>query len=415
MPIGTLPWVRNPALPDAVRNLAATPSFYGLVMWIAGFLVYYYGPIPWNRPTGNFWVVYISVAFCFLLSSLFSIGILNRTAHSPSGWWVIRNSRTTSFYSIIILHLVGFAGVAKYVVDFGRSMGDIRMFQHAFVYESYLIRMEAETTTSYGFQISYIGWIAVGFSLLYKSPQAWKKRVVLLASLLQFSINIVFIDRTRPTWIIFTGLILLVITSRSLTTKRLLGLVALIPLTLVCLFVLIGSWIGKTDFNEAFKSEDKVSVLEGPIYYVGCGFAYLNWASDHVDRSTEFAQRTLYPFYRVWEVFDRSKKPPSQINEFVNVPLPTNVGTFIEPFIRDGGLLLAMAGALMHSFISDIMAMVLRRQGSPMGLFLLANLCFVNFIGFFTPKINTFPVWFFVAIWALLSFLSIFNPSRVRY
>lgn len=384
-------------------------------MWVTAFLLYYYGPIPWNRPTESLWVVFLTVAFAFLFSTLFSIFILNRPAHTPPGWWIVRNSTTTGFYFILALHIVGFVGVAIYVSDFGRSMGNITQFQQALVYQSYLIRMEAESTTSYGFQVSYFGWIAVGFSLLYQSPVLWKKRVLVVVAMTQLAANMVFIDRTRPTWIIFTSIVLLVITSRRLTMKRLGVLLAVIPTLLLALFITIGAWIGKTDFNEAFKSDEKVSVFEGPIYYVSCGFAYLSWASDHIDPSPEVAQRTLYPLYRIWEVFDRSKKPPSQINEFVNVPLPTNVGTLIEPFIRDGGLILAIAGALLHSFGFDVLALLLRRQGSPIGLFLLANLCFVNFIGFFTPKINTFPIWLFVGLWLLVSFMDTLNPNRVRH
>jgi len=407
--------MRQQALPDAVRNLAATPSFYGLVMWVAAYLIYYYGPIPWNRPTASLWIVFFTVAFCFLFSTLFSLYFLNRPAHTPPGWWLVRNSRTTGFYFVMALHAVGFVGVGTYISDFGRSMGDIAQFQQAFVYQSYLIRQEAEGTTSYGFQISYIGWIAIGFSLLYQSPVLWKKRVLIVLSLIQLGSNLAFIDRTRPTWIVFTSIMLLVITSRTLSLKRLSALIALAPVFIVALFILIGGWIGKTDFNEAFKSDEKASVLEGPIYYVSCGFAYLSWASDNIEPSPEIAQRTLYPLYRIWELFDRTKKPPSQIGDFVNVPLPTNVGTLIEPFIRDGGLLFAIAGAVLHSFGFDVLALILRRQGSPIGLFLLANLCFVNFIGFFTPKINTFPIWLFVGLWLLISFTKTINPNRVRH
>jgi oligosaccharide repeat unit polymerase len=404
-----------PAMPDKIRNLASTPSAYGLITWVLGFLTYYYGPIPWNRPTPDLWVVFSVVTICFLLSLLVSISILNRPDYSPRGWWVVQNDRRVGFYLIAVLHLIGLTGIAKYIVDFGRSMGDIFQFKQAFLYESYLIRREAEATSSYGFQISYFGWIAIGLSLLYKSSNVWKSRTLLLLSLLQLVANVSFIDRTRPTWIIFTGLLLVVLTSRSLTISRLLGVATMIPVLLIALFVSIGSWIGKTDFNEAFKGDNRFSILEGPIYYVSCGFAYLNWASLNVDSSTDFGQRTFYPVYRVWEIFDKSKRPPSQINDFVDVPLPTNVGTLAEPFIRDGGLLFVLVGALTHSFLFDIMATILRRQRSALGLYLLTNLCFINFIGFFTPKLNSFPVWFLFGSWILLSALKIFDPDRIRY
>jgi oligosaccharide repeat unit polymerase len=406
--------VNHPVLPDKVRNLAATPSVYGFIVWVLAFLLYYNGPIPWNRPTANLWIIFIIGTVCFLSSALFSAFVLNTKAFTPAGWWIVRSARQPSLYFILALHLAGLLGVGKYIADFGRSMGDIALFQEALIYQSHLIRMEAESATSYGFQLSYFGWVAIGLSILYKSPYAWKKRAVMVLSLIQLCTNMVFIDRTRPSWIIFVGIVLIIITSYRLSTKRLVALALSVPAGFILLFVVIGAWIGKTDFNEAFKSNSTVSVLEGPIYYASCGFAYLSWASDSIEPSPEIAQRTLYPLYRVWEVFDPSRKPPSQINEFVNVPMPTNVGTLIEPFLRDGGLLFAFVGALIHSFGFDLLAAVLRRQGSVFGFFLLANLCFVNFIGFFTPKFNTFPIWLFFLIWLLASLFSVIDPSRVR-
>ena len=188
-------------------------------MWVSAFLLYYYGPIPWNPPTESLWIVFLTGAVCFLLSALFSIFVLNARAHTPVGWWVIRPKLLPGYYPTLAMHLVGFVGIGTYVSDFGRSMGDLNSFQQAFVYQSYLIRMEAENTTSYGFQVSYFGWVAIGLSLLYKSPSVWKKRILILFSLIQLVANTVFIDRTRPTWIIFTAVVLFVITSHRLNFR----------------------------------------------------------------------------------------------------------------------------------------------------------------------------------------------------
>src|SRR5439155_17556648 len=90
--------------------------------------------------------------------------------------------------------------------------------------------------------------------------------------------------------------------------------------------------------------------------------------------------------------------PPSQINEYFSMPFTTNVGTFLEPFYRDGGFTFAFAAILVHSFGLDWLGLALLRSGRRLALFAWANLCFVTFISFFTPKITGFPTWLFTGL-----------------
>ena len=361
------------------------------------------------------WLVFWATAGFFSVSLAMSLMLFPERLTPRLRPWQHSKMGLGVFAWCVIAHGIGFLGIVKYVVDYGASLGSVGDFGSLLIYESYKIRQANEVTTSIGFQVSYIGWIAIGLSLLSGGQGTWQKRIVYALCGLQFLCNCLFIDRTRPTWILFICFICIVYMSQRISRKTMLFYLGGLPLFFVTLFIIIGAWIGKTDFSKAFMSDNKAQILEGPIYYASCGFAYLNWAVDHVDPSRLFLERSLYPAYKVYSLIDPTKLPMSQVNEFVSVPLPTNVGTFIEPFIRDAGLVFAVFGMIVHSFIFDFLAAYLRRQGSAIGIFLLGNICFTTFIGFFTPKANSFPIWLFILVWLLSGFVATFVDQRHQY
>jgi hypothetical protein len=382
--------------PEFIRILISTPSFYGLVTWVPAFTLYNLGPIPWNEASGNLWLMFWMLTLGYAFSLAVSVNLHRDFA--PSGWWH-KADRGTTLNFLLLLHTLGFIGVALYVWDFSASLGGVSIFGDALLHESHRIRWEAEITTSRGFQISYFGWAAIVLTWFLKDvSKSWRGIAITLA-LLQFVGNLLFIDRTRPTWLLFAILLTGIIRVRKASVSRYITRLALLPILFFGIFVGIGAWVGKTDFNEAFKTSERQSIFEGPIYYATCGFAYLGWALDVNEYSRNAGERVLYPLYRVWMIFDPSKAPPSQINEFVNVPMPTNVGTLLEPYVRDGGISFALLGMLVHSLGLDFLALIVKRRFSPFGAFFLVNLCFINSIGFFTPKLNSFPVWLFAVAW----------------
>jgi oligosaccharide repeat unit polymerase len=88
------------------------------------------------------------------------------------------------------------------------------------------------------------------------------------------------------------------------------------------------------------------------------------------------------------------EQPPPPVLEFMSVPHLTNVGTFLEPFLRDGGWIFILAGILLHSFVFDKIAMGVLKRITPMGVIIIATLCFINFMAFFVPKIVSTATWF---------------------
>jgi hypothetical protein len=55
-------------------------------------------------------------------------------------------------------------------------------------------------------------------------------------------------------------------------------------------------------------------------------------------------------------------------------------------------------GILLHSAGLDAVGYWLLRSRRPLALFAWANICFVTFLAFFTPKLNNFPTWLFLIL-----------------
>jgi uncharacterized membrane protein len=90
------------------------------------------------------------------------------------------------------------------------------------------------------------------------------------------------------------------------------------------------------------------------------------------------------------------------INEFYGQPYKTNVGTFLEPFYRDFGFFYMILGVIVHSFFLNYIAIFFLKINTPYSLFLVSNICIINFFSFFTPKLNNFPIWMFIGIGLIL-------------
>jgi len=78
--------------------------------------------------------------------------------------------------------------------------------------------------------------------------------------------------------------------------------------------------------------------------------------------------------------------------------MPTNVGTFLEPLYRDGGVPLVFVGIFLHTFGFGWLGTWLLRFPSAVTLAGWSTLCFCNAMAFFTPKFNNSPTWLFLAL-----------------
>ncbi|NMG73935.1 oligosaccharide repeat unit polymerase [Aromatoleum diolicum] len=363
------------------------PSLYGFVAWFVTYLVYVASVLPWDPVGVEVHLLFILQIGMFLSSTVVFALLYRRAAAGRSRRvWVVPPA-----WMVFGLHVIGFAGIAKFVLDFSPYLEN--GFLSALMNDSSTIRALGSSMTSVGTQISYIGWLAIGISVCYKRP----KKVLLAVSLFQLLANFVFIDRTRPVWIMFAALLCFMCTRERIDGLRVFRSFAVLGLGFVGIFVGIAVWSGKMG-EGLFDSS--VNPLVGSLYlYLTAGFAYFGHMLQ-VEPSPDyfFPERVFAPMLTVLHSLGLSGAPPSQILDFYEMPFPSNVGTALEPFYRDGGIIFVLFGILVHSFGFDFLGRWLLKSANAASVYAWATLCFCNVIGFFTPKIGNFPVWLFLVI-----------------
>jgi len=372
------------------------PSLYGAVLWITWVALYALRLLPWQRTSETSYAMFLPVIACFVTSVLCFSPLYRRLSPLQDAAGVEAPS-TNPILVLLVLHALGFVGIVWFIVDLAPMFGSAGAMLLFLGSEPHYLRWAGEGLSSPGVQLSYFGWLAIALTLRFVQQGTVGRRWLALPAT-QFLGNFIFIDRTRPVWILFTCALALVPSSRLPTrTVWRLGILAIGIITL--LFVSIGTWIGKISDDTAERRSALPAAVQNVYLYGTCGLAYF----DHlfkVEPDTRFdPQRVLYPALKALaDVKAISHQPPSQILEPYAVPYETNVGTFLEPFYRDGGTTFAILGMLLCSFGFDGLALVLWRQRSGLSAFAAANLCFASFLSFFTPKIASFPLWFFCAL-----------------
>jgi len=298
---------------------------------------------------------------------------------------------------LAFLHALGFFGWVLYTRDFATALGGLPTFGKVLLGASWVIRRQAEVTSSVGTQLSYFGWIAIALTC-FEFRRGQVGRLWLALAVAQFAANFLYIARTGPITILFTTALLALVAVPS-TRTRLLG-VRVVALSVVSgiIFLLIATWIGKVAVEGQYRATPLPLWAQNLYYYGTSGFAYFSHLVDAHEPIAYAPERALYPALKALSALGVAAPPPSQINEYFSVPFSTNVGTFLEPFYRDGGLVFAFAAIVLQSFGLDLLGLALLRTGRRLALFAWANLCFVTFIGFFTPKITGFPTWLFTGL-----------------
>lgn len=382
-------------------HLFFMPSLYGGVMWGAALALYGARLVEWERNSAYTTVIFLIVEAAFI-SSVVLFSPMYRSWLSAQRSTDGPQLRTSSpIRLIVLLHSIGFIGLAKYVIDFSEGFGGIEGFIIALFSQSYLIRGAAEDTFSIGIQLSYFGWIAIALTVL----QVTQKRISrwwLTIALLQFCGNLMFIDRTRPIWILFTSFLMVLLGLPKLNVLKILRWATLGCVMAVTAFLGIAEWIGKIPEEGTYGTSTLTPQAENVYHYITAGFPYFNRILEEQRAVSYVPERTLYPAAKMLSSLNLVEPPPSQINDFEYLPFETNVGTFLEPLYRDGGILFVTLGIITYSFCLDLVGLKLLRSRTLLTTYAWANICFVSLMGFFTPKLSTFPVWLFLGI-ALLS------------
>jgi hypothetical protein len=378
-------------------RLILIPSFYGLNVWLILILMLSTG-VLYVKVSVAAYFIYFYVLVCLIISltkSYFSIRSRDIAAiyiNKKFSKW----DRVTFFSSTAI----GFIGFYFYIKDFSGSVGGLSEFFLILVANPIHIRAIAEEQTSIGFQLSYFSWISIGYCavLLFSARcNALKTECSLIFLLgVQFILNMLFIDRTRPV-ILFLSIGLIYLLTKYDSIKRSLGVLGAMSMFPLGFFLLHGSITGKYD-------QDQGLIFEMLAYVLG-GFGYFSELM-RLGIPDDGLYRTFYPLAKLIQSLGFSIVVPSQIPEFYAVPFETNAGTFLEPLYSDGGILVVIVGVPLIIFINDYLASIAARLRSCLGVIIWAHMIIVMLFSFFVPKFNSTHVYLFVLMLLV---------SRLRY
>lgn len=397
------------------RHLFFLPSFYLLITFSLAYFIYLLDVIKWERPPLelHYWCIIT------ILTAFFSVAV---HSHRCS---VIINERSfkakikapfivgkVSFLIVLIGLAIGVLGIIKYILDYANFLGAFGIFYSFFTEDTGQLRSLAENVDSVGTQLSYFSWLAAFIITAEVAVKnIGKKWIFAIVGVVM--LNSLFLDRTRPVWLIFTcALIYFLITYDSYSKKKIIYFISGICTFFISIFILIGSLLGKGADDVNYTKFNLPPSIQPLFLYLTSSFAYLGRLI-YVDAPCNYSPaRVTYPIQKVLLKFKLVDQPPNQILDFFTVPLLTNVGTFLEPFFQDGGRLFLVLGIILHTFIFDRVVLYLMKNISQMAVIAISTICFINFIAFFVPKITSTATWFILLFAYLLSKYHSMQPKK---
>ncbi len=393
--------MRNEPLGNQLITLFYMPSFYGAFTWGIWLSLYLMRLIRLDACSGMALAIYIATEIFFVLSMALSYphyrGTILADHSQPGDVFPSCERRTALKLTLLLFHLAGLLGLSTWLMHIAGYLGGFNLVLLALTSAADTIRGASDLSSTIGIQVSFLGWIAIALTVYAVARKQVSKWWLVLA-LIQFLGNFLYIGRTQPIWIMFTSLLMVLAALVSVNFRKAVMWTLLILVLFFALFWAIGEWTGKAYYEDKFEDPRIPGVTQVMYAYGVSGFAYFNHMLVHHEPVSYSPERVLYPVSKLLSRFGLIQEPPSQILEFYAVPFETNVGSFLEPFYRDGGLLFVVFGILVYSFGLDILGLKLLQSGSPIALFAWANLCFTTFMGFFTPLLAEFPVWLFIGL-----------------
>lgn len=381
------------------RHFLFIPSFHLLITFSIAYFFYIIDIISWEQPPLELHYWCIITILCAFLSTATHAKRYSKVINSQS----FSNSIKASFQSgiltksfVIACMLIGVIGIVKYILDYSNYLGTFGIFYSVFLEDTGQLRSLAENVDSSGTQLSYFSWIAafiitaqIGGKQLGKK---WWWLVVIIILL-----NSIFLDRTRPFWLIFTcALIFFIVTFNQYSRKQIITFILSGCIFLVGIFILIGFLLGKGSSDSAYTKFNLPTFVQPIFLYLTSSFAYLGRLIENNLPYSYTPERITYPLQKILAGFHFADRPPSQILDFFSLPLLTNVGTFLEPFFQDGGRVFLVIAIILHTFVFDKIALRLMSNLSIAAIIIISTLCFINFIGFFVPKIAATATWFII-------------------
>lgn len=375
-------------------RLFLIPSVYGFCIWLFLLLLIPFKFIEVDI-SGVAWAVFVYLLICFFCSSGLFYFLNKRTSIYNIGSSIVYSRLDTLVF--FVSTFVGIFGLILYVSDFSKYFGGFFGFFVTFFSDPLAIRALAAEETSFGFQISYLSWVSIYYIIFLlakkESLSIWSRLFLICLLLIEVFLNLLFVDRTRPVILLVVCFLAFILMSFE-KIKR--------PFRLICAVFLgpLVIFFAQAIFTGKYDSE--AGLFNNFLIYVFGGFGYLSALLGDVDPSYELT-RTFYPVSKAMQALGWISDVPSQILEFRDIPFTTNVGTFLEPLVSDGGLLYIFLGIPILIFSIDFFAYVSLKSKKVFGLFVWGNIILINVLGFFVPKYNSTSIYLFFLIFLFLS------------
>ncbi len=377
------------------------PSFYGFLTFGSTYIIFLLDIIDFKPMSLVTHLLIWVTIFSFSLATLVSF-LLNKKLLKSYKLGITIPNKSVLFF----LYLIGFIGIFLYLREYFEFYGGaLNYFLILFSNNSSELRANGQIAAeSIGIQLSYLGWIGIAISFFHLRHKSLS-RLWLIPLLLTFASNLLFIDRTRPMWILLVLLyIAFCINHYRLKLSILIKRSVLIVVIFLLIFLAIGNLAGKTTEVKNYKGWDVSPNVENIVFYLTSSYMYLDYIVCNEEPNYRL-DRTINPLLKVlYYLKFTNEEPSSLINEFYGRPYSSNVGTFLEPYYRDFGLVYCLFAIFFHSFILNYLALFFLKVRTPYSLFLVSNICLVDFFSFFTPKLNNFPIWFFFGLGLFLFF-----------
>lgn len=379
------------------------PSTYGALVWL-GLLSLLGLDFVDVDVSAAATFVYLYVIVCFVLSNAFVARFFLAIDLENLGKKIVvdRMDSTLFFVSTVI----GLGGLGLYILDFSANFGGVTQFFRVFMTDPLAIRAAAVDSTSFGFQISYFSWLSIFYCVLLLATgygRGWHAKIFLIVlGLGQFCLNLLFVDRTRPT-ILFVICALGFAACRFGRLRHPLRFFLAVFLGPLVIFFAQALYTGKYDAGDG--------LLSNFMGYILGGFGYFSSLLSDVIPDYSFV-RTFYPVAKILEALGLLREVPPQILEFRDIPFLTNVGTFLEPLASDGGWLGVIVGIPVLVFFLDIFALFALRARSIPAFFIWANLVLVALLSFFVPKYNATYIYLFGIIYFGFHLFRVHRPME---
>jgi oligosaccharide repeat unit polymerase len=367
--------------------------------WIFGISMLFISPIETNEisPLGK--VIFIYVLVLFLSSSLFFLKYFNDVKDKSCA-----NNNISFLY--LFCGLIGLFGLMKYYADFANLFGGWSSFFQILLNDPMQIRAMAAEETSMGFQLSYFSWISLFSGIIYVSTYktySIKYFVVLSTCIIIFILNLGFMERTRPTWLLLLIFFALASASKdkvSFIKEKIIKFIIVIA-SIIIIFPLVSGKYGEE------------GVLNNIFIYIVGGFPYADSAMNDLRTIDYGVENTFYPISKILEVIGIKTTHSTQILEFREVPFLTNVGTFIEPFIADGGVLYVLIFTPILIFLFDLIGLYMYRENSAISMFVWANLIYCMALAFFASRYTNSAIYLFIFIYFVCKLIFLTKPRKL--